>query len=165
MIGLLEVDVLCTKFAMPILDMLKKTQIQIRLPVQRWEGKRIFMDPTTSRRRFSLRKDWKKNVFSPFFLHFQVDRSIYNWSLSQPIAYIDQVPHTYAYTLGTYALQNEKQAIDFIPSPLVLYFDANIWAYVRFLWARALAAPSSLRLPSASQTRMEDQETLVCTWR
>ena len=68
MIGLLEVDVLCTKFAMPILDMLKKTQIQIRLPVQRWEGKGIFMDPTTSRLRFSLREIEKNIIFLFFFI-------------------------------------------------------------------------------------------------
>lgn len=31
--------------------------------------------------------------------------------MSVPIAFIDQVPHTYAYTLGTYAIQNEKQVL------------------------------------------------------
>ncbi len=26
-----------------------------------------------------------------------------------PLMYIDQAPHTYGYTMGTYAIQNEKQ--------------------------------------------------------
>jgi hypothetical protein len=37
------------------------------------------------------------------------DSSIHPWNLSVAVAYIDQVEHTYAYTLGTYGLQNEKQ--------------------------------------------------------
>jgi dipeptidase len=37
------------------------------------------------------------------------DRSIYNWNASKPMIYIDQVSHTYAYTMGSYGIQNEKQ--------------------------------------------------------
>ena len=37
------------------------------------------------------------------------DETIYNWPDNEPFTYIDQVPHTYGYTLGTYAIQNEKQ--------------------------------------------------------
>jgi hypothetical protein len=37
------------------------------------------------------------------------DPSIFKWNSSVPFAYIDQVEHTYAYTLGTYGIQNEKQ--------------------------------------------------------
>lgn len=51
----------------------------------------------------------EENIHGPDYLLEFVDTSIYNWSVSKPIAYIDQVPHTYAYTLGAYALQNEKQ--------------------------------------------------------
>lgn len=38
-----------------------------------------------------------------------IDRSIYNWTAREPYFFIPQVPHTYAYTLGSYAIQNEKQ--------------------------------------------------------
>ena len=37
------------------------------------------------------------------------DPLVYNWSVSVPMGYIDQVPHTYSYTLGLYGIQNEKQ--------------------------------------------------------
>ena len=50
-----------------------------------------------------------ENIHGPDYLEQFVDKSIYNWTLSKPIGYIDQVKHTYAYTLGAYALQNEKQ--------------------------------------------------------
>eukprot|EP01038_Epipyxis_sp_PR26KG_P009867 gene9867-13274_t len=49
------------------------------------------------------------NIHGPDYLEEYVDKSIYNWTTSTPIGFIDQVPHTYAYTLGTYAIQNEKQ--------------------------------------------------------
>jgi dipeptidase len=37
------------------------------------------------------------------------DRRIANWTVSVPMTYIDQVPNTYAYTLGLYGIQNEHQ--------------------------------------------------------
>jgi hypothetical protein len=49
------------------------------------------------------------NIHGPDYLLQSVDRSIYNYTVRVPIGYIDQVPHTYAYTSGTYAIQNEKQ--------------------------------------------------------
>ena len=51
------------------------------------------------------------NIHGPDYVSSKVDRSIYNWSVSVPIGYIDQISHTYAYTLGTYGLQNEKQVM------------------------------------------------------
>lgn len=51
----------------------------------------------------------EENIHGPDYLLDKVDTSIYNWTVSKPIMYIDQVSHTYAYTLGAYALQNEKQ--------------------------------------------------------
>lgn len=38
-----------------------------------------------------------------------IDSSIYNWPPMPPFYYIDQVEHTYGYTLGSYGIQNEKQ--------------------------------------------------------
>ena len=49
------------------------------------------------------------NVHGPDYAPSKVDTSIYNWTYVKPIGFIDQIPHTYAYTLGTYAIQNEKQ--------------------------------------------------------
>lgn len=51
----------------------------------------------------------EENIHGPDYLLENVDTSIYNWSVSKPIGYIEQVSYTYAYTLGAYALQNEKQ--------------------------------------------------------
>jgi dipeptidase len=51
------------------------------------------------------------NNYGPDYLESPTypDRSIYNWSVSVPMMFIDQVPHTYAYTLGLYGIQNEHQ--------------------------------------------------------
>jgi dipeptidase len=38
-----------------------------------------------------------------------IDYSIFNWKDRKPDFFLEQVPHTYAYTLGMYAIQNEKQ--------------------------------------------------------
>jgi len=51
----------------------------------------------------------EENIHGPDYLEEGVDQSIFNWTLSSPIMYIDQVSHTYGYTLGAYAIQNEKQ--------------------------------------------------------
>lgn len=50
-----------------------------------------------------------ENIHGPDYLQENIDTSIYNWPLTIPIGYIDQVESTYAYTLGTYGIQNEKQ--------------------------------------------------------
>lgn len=50
-----------------------------------------------------------ENIHGPEYLVANTDYSIFNWSVSVPIGYIDQVEQTYGYTLGTYAIQNEKQ--------------------------------------------------------
>lgn len=49
------------------------------------------------------------NIHGPDYDPAKVDTSIYNWTYVKPMGFIDQIPHTYAYTLGTYAIQNEKQ--------------------------------------------------------
>lgn len=49
------------------------------------------------------------SIHGPDYLPELIDYSIYNWTARAPYFYLDQVPHTYAYTLGTYAIQNEKQ--------------------------------------------------------
>ena len=52
------------------------------------------------------------NIHGPDYLLEKVDRSIHNWNVSIPMGFIDQVPHTYAYVLGGYGVQNEKQVSD-----------------------------------------------------
>ena len=49
------------------------------------------------------------NIHGPDYAAAKVDTTIYNWTYIKPMGFIDQIPHTYAYTLGTYAIQNEKQ--------------------------------------------------------
>jgi dipeptidase len=49
------------------------------------------------------------NIHGPDYDPRLVDFSIHNWTYPAPIGFIDQVEHTYAYTLGTYGIQNEKQ--------------------------------------------------------
>jgi hypothetical protein len=51
------------------------------------------------------------NNYGPDYLMSDTypDRSIFNWTVSVPMMYIEQVPHTYAYTLGLYGIQNEHQ--------------------------------------------------------
>jgi len=49
------------------------------------------------------------NIHGSAYLIGTEDRDIYEWEAMTPVFYIPQVPHTYAYTLGNYPLQNEKQ--------------------------------------------------------
>lgn len=49
------------------------------------------------------------NVHGPDYSPDKLDNTLYPFKERKPVAWIDQVPHTYAYTLGTYAIQNEKQ--------------------------------------------------------
>jgi dipeptidase len=49
------------------------------------------------------------NIHGPAYLVSNVDSSIYNWPARPPIHYIDQVEHTFGYTMGTYGIQNERQ--------------------------------------------------------
>ena len=51
----------------------------------------------------------KLNIHGPDYSPLFVDTSIYNWTYVKPMGFIDQVEHTFGYTLGTYAIQNEKQ--------------------------------------------------------
>eukprot|EP01041_Mallomonas_annulata_P009869 gene9869-20534_t len=49
------------------------------------------------------------NVHGPDYLYGTADSTIYNWTPSVPLGYIDQAEHTYGYTFGSYAIQNDKQ--------------------------------------------------------
>ena len=52
------------------------------------------------------------NIHGPDFLKSSSypDESIYShWNISKPIMFIDQVSHTYGYTIGAYGIQNEMQ--------------------------------------------------------
>jgi len=46
---------------------------------------------------------------SPHFSVANLDKNIFDWKESQPIGFIPQVRHTYAYLDGTYGIINEKQ--------------------------------------------------------
>eukprot|EP01031_Cornospumella_fuschlensis_P036811 gene36811-44654_t len=48
-------------------------------------------------------------IHGPDYRPELVEMSIYNWTARDSYFSIPQVAHTYAYTLGTYAIQNEKQ--------------------------------------------------------
>jgi dipeptidase len=56
-----------------------------------------------------VENDGPDNVHGPDYLPSRLETSIYNWTAPTPIFHIPQVSHTYSYTLGTYAIQNEKQ--------------------------------------------------------
>lgn len=49
------------------------------------------------------------NIHGPDYLVGTEDSSIFPWPEMKPVFFIPQAHHTYAYTLGNYALQNEKQ--------------------------------------------------------
>lgn len=49
------------------------------------------------------------NIHGPAYLVSNIDSSIYKWPPMPPFFYIDQVEHTYGYTLGSYGIQNERQ--------------------------------------------------------
>mmetsp|Transcript_13720 Transcript_13720/g.14261 ORF Transcript_13720/g.14261 Transcript_13720/m.14261 type:complete len:715 (+) Transcript_13720:67-2211(+) len=51
----------------------------------------------------------ENNIHGPEYLVGTIDTTIYPWEPQEPIFYVDQVEHTYAYTMGHYPLQNEKQ--------------------------------------------------------
>jgi hypothetical protein len=53
--------------------------------------------------------EMNSNIHGPDFLSSSVDRSIFNWSVSLAVGWVPQVGHTHGYTLGTYAIQNERQ--------------------------------------------------------
>lgn len=79
------------------------------MPARDWpEGsKRPIFKERTPYPRFL--QDENHNIHGPEYLKGTEDSSIYQWPVQDPIYFIDQVPHTYAYTMGTYPLQNEKQ--------------------------------------------------------
>jgi dipeptidase len=49
------------------------------------------------------------SIHGPDYYIDNVDMTLYPWNATEPYYFIDQVRHTYAYTLGAYAIQNEKQ--------------------------------------------------------
>ena len=79
------------------------------VPARDWPkgSKRAVYECRAAYPRYVETKD--NNPHGPDYLIDDIDTSIYDWQLREPMGYIDQVAHTYAYTLGTYALQNEKQ--------------------------------------------------------
>jgi dipeptidase len=81
------------------------------VPAYNWPigSKRPIHDIRVAYPRYLESESW--NIHGPDYLKSSTypDRSIYNWTDYNPIGFIDQVNHTYAYTLGTYAIQNEKQ--------------------------------------------------------
>mmetsp|Transcript_8804 Transcript_8804/g.13172 ORF Transcript_8804/g.13172 Transcript_8804/m.13172 type:complete len:726 (+) Transcript_8804:54-2231(+) len=51
----------------------------------------------------------ENNIHGPEYLVGSEDSTIYPWEPLDPVFFVDQVNHTYAYTMGHYPLQNEKQ--------------------------------------------------------
>jgi hypothetical protein len=49
------------------------------------------------------------NIHGPDYLNTTIDFRIFNWSVSKAFFFIPQILHTYAYILGEYGIQNEKQ--------------------------------------------------------
>jgi len=66
----------------------------------------IFEERAAYPRYYELPAD---NVHGPDYLYGSADETIYKWPAMVPLMYIDQVEHTYAYTFGSYGIQNEKQ--------------------------------------------------------
>ena len=62
--------------------------------------------------RYIENPDKDSNIHGPDYVrtaHYP-DSKIFNWANDTAvIGHIEQIPHTYGYTLGTYAIQNEKQ--------------------------------------------------------
>lgn len=80
-----------------------------RVPARDWPSKSkrpVFRERLAYPR---LLETEANNIHGPEYLVGTVDTEIYPWQPLEPIFYVDQVKHTYSYTMGHYPIQNEKQ--------------------------------------------------------
>lgn len=79
------------------------------VPARDWPkgSKRPVFQERSAYPKYAEEEDY--NIHGPEYLVSNIDSSIYNWPAMPPFYYIDQVEHTYGYTLGSYGIQNERQ--------------------------------------------------------
>lgn len=93
------------------------------------------------------------NFHGADYLSSTLDRSIFNWTVNEPYYHIPQIRSTYAYTLGSYGIQNEKQ---------VSIGESTCGAV---FFARPIYAPKGtaiLHMPVLTEIALERCDTARC---
>jgi dipeptidase len=96
------------------------------------------------------------NPHGPEYLADRVDTTFYNWTTPKPTFFLEQVPHTYGYTMGTYGIQNEMQ---------VSIGESTCGAV---FWATPIFGPGGhavMYMPVLTELAMERCATALCAVR
>eukprot|EP00602_Paraphysomonas_sp_CaronLab_P001527 CAMPEP_0185030236 /NCGR_PEP_ID=MMETSP1103-20130426/17058_1 /TAXON_ID=36769 /ORGANISM="Paraphysomonas bandaiensis, Strain Caron Lab Isolate" /LENGTH=696 /DNA_ID=CAMNT_0027565273 /DNA_START=81 /DNA_END=2171 /DNA_ORIENTATION=- len=122
------------------------------VPARDWPNgsKRPIFRERTPYPRFLQTEEY--NIHGPEYLVGTEDSSIYPWQAQDPIFFIDQVKHTYAYTMGSYPLQNEKQ-LSFGESTCT----TSMWSTPSWLGGKA-----NFNVRSLMEVALERCETARC---